>query len=46
MLDVSNAELVRRMARIDAAAAAGLVSYAAWCTFATFLNTAIARRNP
>ncbi|MFJ6792046.1 TspO/MBR family protein [Streptomyces angustmyceticus] len=46
VLDASNAELLRRTARIDASAAAGLLPYAAWCTFATFLNTAIARRNP
>lgn len=46
LLDVSNAELIRRAARVDTAAAAALLPYAAWCIFATALNTSIARLNP
>ncbi|MFF4578850.1 TspO/MBR family protein [Streptomyces sp. NPDC001389] len=46
LLDASNLELIRRTARTDPTAAACLVPYAAWCAFATALNTAIARRNP
>lgn len=46
LLDLSNAELIRRTARTDTAAAAALLPYAAWCGFATALNTSIARRNP
>jgi TspO/MBR family protein len=45
LLDLSNADLIRRTARADRAAAAGLAPYAAWCGFATALNAAIARRN-
>jgi translocator protein len=45
LLDLSNAELIRRMARIDPRAAAALVPYALWCAFATILNADIARRN-
>ncbi|MGX1762438.1 TspO/MBR family protein [Streptomyces lydicus] len=45
LLDLSNAELIRRTARTDPIAAAALLPYAAWCAFATVLNTAIARRN-
>ena len=45
LLDLSNAELIRRMARTDPRAAAALVPYALWCTFATILNADIARRN-
>jgi benzodiazapine receptor len=44
-LDVSNADLIRRTARYDPAAAAALVPYAAWCLFATALNGSIAVRN-
>lgn len=44
-LDVSNADLIRRTARHDPAAARALVPYAAWCLFATALNGSIARRN-
>ncbi|MBD2891707.1 hypothetical protein amrb99_06130 [Actinomadura sp. RB99] len=45
LLDVSNAELLRRAARVDTAAAIALVPYAAWCGFATALNADIAVRN-
>ncbi|THA51468.1 tryptophan-rich sensory protein [Streptomyces sp. A1136] len=45
LLDLSNAELLRRTARTDARAAAALLPYAAWCAFATALNTSIASRN-
>jgi benzodiazapine receptor len=45
LLDLSNAELVRRMARTDPRAAAALVPYALWCAFATILNADIAHRN-
>jgi benzodiazapine receptor len=44
-LDLSNADLVRRVGRHDRTAAAALLPYAAWCLFATALNAAIARRN-
>jgi translocator protein len=46
LLDASNAELIRRTARVDTGAAAALLPYAAWCIFATALNTSIARLNP
>ncbi|MBS2962107.1 tryptophan-rich sensory protein [Actinocrinis puniceicyclus] len=46
LLDASNAELIRRLARIDAVAATALVPYGGWCAFATVLNASIARRNP
>ncbi|MFE2855411.1 TspO/MBR family protein [Streptomyces lavendulae] len=45
LLDASNAELIRRVARLDTTAARALLPYAAWCTFATALNASIARRN-
>jgi tryptophan-rich sensory protein len=45
LLDLSNAELIRRIARTDRTAARLLVPYAAWCAFATALNVSIARRN-
>ncbi|MFF8507839.1 TspO/MBR family protein [Streptomyces sp. NPDC015492] len=45
LLDLSNAELIRRLARTDRVAARALVPYALWCAFATALNTSIARRN-
>jgi translocator protein len=45
LLDLSNAELIRRTARIDSRAAAALLPYALWCAFATALNADIARRN-
>ena len=45
LLDLSNAELIRRTARSDPRAAAVLVPYALWCAFATALNADIARRN-
>lgn len=46
LLDASNADLIRRTAGTDRAAAGALLPYAAWCGFATALNTALARRNP
>lgn len=45
LLDVSNAELIRRTNRVDPVAARVLLPYAGWCVFATALNSAIARRN-
>ncbi len=46
LLDLSNAELIRRTGRIDPRAAGALAPYALWCAFATVLNADIARRNP
>ncbi|XUM02139.1 TspO/MBR family protein [Streptomyces venezuelae ATCC 10712] len=46
LLDLSNAELIRRTARVDATTAYTLLPYAAWSAFATGLNAAIVRRNP
>lgn len=45
LLDVSNAELIARVAKADRTAALALAPYAAWCGFATFLNADITRRN-
>ncbi len=45
LLDVANADLLRRTARVDRTAAAALTPYAAWCAFATLLNGEIARRD-
>ena len=45
LLDISNVELIRRVARADPRAAAALAPYALWCAFATALNASIARRN-
>ncbi|WP_225850354.1 TspO/MBR family protein [Streptomyces sp. HPF1205] len=45
LLDLSNADLLRRTARADRAAARVLLPYAAWCCFATALNASIVRRN-
>ncbi|WP_327111285.1 tryptophan-rich sensory protein [Streptomyces sp. NBC_01341] len=45
LLDVSNAELIARTARVDRASALALIPYAAWCGFATCLNASIARKN-
>ena len=45
LLNVSNADLLRRAWRVDRAATACLVPYALWTGFATALNTAIVRRN-
>jgi tryptophan-rich sensory protein len=45
LLDVRNAELLRRAARVDTAAGIALAPYAAWCGFATALNADIAVRN-
>lgn len=41
----SSADLVRRTGSASPAAGKALVPYAAWCTFATILSTAIWRRN-
>ncbi|MFE1753155.1 TspO/MBR family protein [Streptomyces anandii] len=45
LLDLSNADLLRRTARVDRTAALALAPYAAWCCFATALNASIVRRN-
>jgi benzodiazapine receptor len=45
LLDISNVELIRRVARTDPHAAAALAPYVLWCGFATALNASIARRN-
>ncbi|KIE25877.1 TspO and MBR-like protein [Streptomyces sp. MUSC 125] len=45
LLDVSNADLLRRTARVDRSATLMLAPYAAWCCFATALNASIVRRN-
>ncbi|GAA1846240.1 TspO/MBR family protein [Microlunatus capsulatus] len=44
-LATSSADLVRRTGRVDRRAGAALAPYAAWCTFATVLSTALWRRN-
>ncbi|MFJ7965521.1 tryptophan-rich sensory protein [Streptomyces sp. NPDC096324] len=46
LLDVGNAELIRRTHRFAPSAARALVPYTGWCVFATALNGAIVRRNP
>lgn len=46
VLAASSADLVRRTYRLNRAAGLSLAPYAAWCGFATFLSTAIARLNP
>lgn len=45
-LDLSNAALIRRTARVDLVAARALLPYTAWCAFATALNASLTRRNP
>jgi tryptophan-rich sensory protein len=45
LLDASNLQVIRRVARGDRTAAAALAPYAAWCLFATALSASIARRN-
>nr|WP_275406891.1 tryptophan-rich sensory protein [Actinomadura bangladeshensis] len=45
LLDLGNADLIRRTTAVDTTAAGALAPYAAWCTFATALNADIARRN-
>ncbi|ROP55587.1 TspO/MBR family protein [Streptomyces sp. PanSC9] len=45
LLDVSNGELIRRVARTDRTAAAALLPYATWCAFATALNASMVRQN-
>ncbi len=44
-LATSSADLVRRTARVDRRAGVVLAPYAAWCTFATVLSTALWWRN-
>ncbi|HQR26847.1 MAG TPA: tryptophan-rich sensory protein [Nocardioides sp.] len=44
-LDLSNADLARRVGRVDARAGAALTPYLAWTWFATALNADILRRN-
>lgn len=46
VLAASSADLVRRTYSLNRAAGVSLAPYAAWCGFATFLSTAIARLNP
>ncbi|MGW8780867.1 TspO/MBR family protein [Streptomyces sp. NPDC055796] len=46
ILDLSNAELIRRTSRTDPVAARALLPYSAWCVFATALNISLTRRNP
>ncbi len=46
LLNVSNVDLIRRIARVDRRAARTLLPYAAWCAFATALNASIVRKNP
>jgi tryptophan-rich sensory protein len=45
LLDLGNADLIRRTTAVDTTAVGALVPYAVWCTFATALNADIARRN-
>lgn len=45
-LAASSADLARRGGQVRVHHAAVLGTYAAWCTFATFLSGSIARRNP
>lgn len=46
LLDLSNAGLIRQLARTDPVAARTPLPYAAWCAFATALNVSLTRRNP
>lgn len=46
LLAASSADLVRRTGRVSRASGAALAPYALWCTCATVLTAAIARRNP
>ncbi|MFF4909927.1 TspO/MBR family protein [Streptomyces sp. NPDC001260] len=45
LLNLSNAQLIHRTARTDAAAARALLPYAGWCAFATALNASLVRKN-
>ncbi|MFC9328691.1 tryptophan-rich sensory protein [Kitasatospora sp. NPDC057015] len=45
LLDLGDADLIRRTTRADRTAAAALVPYATWCAIATALNLDITRRN-
>lgn len=46
VLAVSSADLVRRVGSADRRAGYAMAPYPLWCTFATALTVAIARRNP
>jgi benzodiazapine receptor len=46
LLDISTMDLLRRARSVDRTAAALLLPYLAWVTFATALNAEIAHRNP
>lgn len=46
VLNLSNADLVRRFLRTDRRAGLALVPYTAWTAFATALNASIVARNP
>ena len=46
VLAASSADLVRRVGAADRRAGYALAPYPLWCTFATVLTVAIARRNP
>ena len=46
VLAASSADLVRRVGAADRRAGYALAPYPLWCTFATALTVAIARRNP
>ncbi|MGW2831685.1 TspO/MBR family protein [Streptomyces sp. NPDC001286] len=45
LLNLSNAQLIRRTAHTDTAAARALLPYAGWCAFATALNASLVRQN-
>jgi tryptophan-rich sensory protein len=45
LLDLANADLLRRTAQVDRTAARALLPYTAWCGFATALNASLVRRN-
>ncbi|MEV7864039.1 TspO/MBR family protein [Streptomyces hirsutus] len=45
LLNLSNADLLHRTARVDRTAARALLPYVAWCCFATALNASITRLN-
>jgi translocator protein len=46
VLAASSADLVRRVGAADKRAGYALAPYPLWCSFATALTVAIARRNP
>ncbi|QEV09913.1 TspO/MBR family protein [Streptomyces prasinus] len=45
LLNLSNADLLYRTARVDRTAARVLLPYATWCCFATALNASLTRLN-